>query len=58
MNDRLELKILAKDNLKAIKTIEKLLPNSKIKGLKVDNVHIFTDEKVYTIQVHHVNKKA
>ena len=54
----MELKIIAKDNLTALETLEKLLPKSKIKCLKVDNGYIFTNEKVYTIQIHHVDKKA
>lgn len=52
----LELKILADSNLKAIETIERLLPKKKIRCLKVDNGYIFTGEKVYTIQVHHDEK--
>lgn len=52
------IKIIANSNLEALETVDRLIPQSKIKELRVDNSYQITNEKVYTITVHHVDKKA
>lgn len=47
----LVLKILSNSNLEALETIERLLPTSKIKELRIDNSYVIKNEKVYTVTI-------
>lgn len=56
--ETIKLKIIADTNLKALETIDALIPKAKIQSLKVDNGYIFSNEKVYTIEIIHHDKKT
>lgn len=54
----LTLKLVSQSNLEALNVIEKLFPDAKVMELRVDNDYQIRNEKVYTIKISHVNKKA
>lgn len=52
------MKLIAGSNLEALEMIQDLWPDHKISDMRIDNDFQITNEKVYTIQIRHDNKKA